>query len=260
MAVAYRVRQGVLGAAALILVAGAGQARVEVDFAKPDVSYSATRILEAEQGSFRQQFHYVKDKTRSEMEASGQTIVTITRDDLGVVWMIMGPSMYMETSMADVESYGQSTEGSPDAMEVVEYTEVGPETIDGYDTTKYRVRAEDADGDEILGHFWVTEERIPVRMEMDFTLESEPEQQRVVVRLEDLVVGPQDDSLFEVPPDAQKLEMGGIPGFDTGSFQEQLKQSAGDSVKQGATEAVEQTTRDRVKEGVTKGLKKLFGG
>ena len=122
------------------------------------------------------------------------------------------------------------------------------------------MRAEDADGDEILGHFWVTEERIPVRMEMDFTLESEPEQQRVVVRLEDLVVGPQDDSLFEVPPDAQKFDLGGIPGFDTGSFQEQLKRSAGESATQGATEAVEQTTRDRVKEGVTKGLKKLFGG
>ena len=74
------------------------------------------------------------------------------------------------------------------------------------------------------------------------------------------VIGPQDDGLFEVPPDAQKIEMGGIPGFDTGSFQEQLKQPAGDSAKQGATDAVEQTTRDRVKEGVTKGLKKLFGG
>lgn len=235
-------------------------ARVEVDFAKPDVSYSAVRIMEADQGTIRQRFYYAPDRTRSEMDAGGQPIATITRDDLGVIWVLTGTSMYLETSMQNIEAYAENTEGSPDAMEVVEYTEIGPERVDGYDTTKYRVKAEDPDGDEILGHFWVTEERIPVRMEMDFQLESEQQQSHIVVRLEDLEVGPQDPALFEVPADAQKIDATGLPGFGDGSFQEQLKRSAAEGTQQGATEAVQETTRDRVKDGLKKGLKKLFGG
>lgn len=251
--------RGVLPAVA-VAAASAAQASIEVDFAKPDVSYSAVRIMESEQGTFRQRFYYVPDKTRSEMDASGETIATITREDLGKIWVVMSSSMYLETSMADIEAYGESTEGSPDAMEVVEYTEVGPERIDGYDTTKYRVRAEDADGDEVLGHFWVTGERIPVRMEMDFRLESEPSPQHVVVRLEELAVGPQDPALFEVPANAQKIDASGLPGFGDGSFQDQLQRAATESAQQGATEAVRETTQERVKQGLKQGLKKLFGG
>jgi hypothetical protein len=246
---------------ALLMTAGVAAARVEVDFAKPDVSYSAVRVMEAEQGTLRQRFFYAPDKTRSEMDAGGDKVVTITRDDLGVIWVVMGSAaMYVETSMTDIEAYAKSTEGSPDAMEVVEYSEIGRERKDGYDTTKYRVRAEDPDGDEVLGYFWVTDERIPVRMEMDFELKSENRQSHVVVRLEDLSVGPQDPALFEVPAGAQEFDASGLPGFGDGSFQDQLKRSATDSAQQGADEAVRETTRDRVKDGVKKGLKKLFGG
>jgi hypothetical protein len=257
------IMRGMLTGVVALFVAGATSsawASVEVDFAKPDVSYSAVRVMETEQHKLNQRFYYVPDKTRSEMDASGESVVTITRDDLGVIWVVMGQSMYLETSMSDIEAYADSTEGSPDAMEVVEYTELGRERMDGYDTTKYRVRAEDPDGDEVTGHFWVTDERIPVRMEMDFQLESENRQQHVVVRLEDLEVGPQDPALFEVPAGAQKFNAGSLPGFGDVSFQEQLKRSAADSAQQGANEAVRETTRDRVKEGVKKGLKKLFGG
>jgi hypothetical protein len=244
----------------LLALPTAGTARVEVDFAKPDVSYSATRVMQIEQGTYRQRFHYVPQKTRSEMTTGGRDVVTITRDDLSVIWVFIDPNTYLETSMDDPETYGDRTAGSPDAMEVTEYTEVGRETVNGFETTKYRVRAEDADGDEMLGHFWVTDERVPVRMEMDFQLETEDRRSTIVVWLEDLVIGPQDAALFEVPANAQKIDMAGIPGFSDGSFQEQLKQSASDGVSQGANEAVKETARDRVKDGMKKGLKKLFGG
>jgi len=237
-----------------------GTARIEVDFAKPDVSYSATRVMQVEQGTYRQRFHYVPQKTRSEMTTGGRDVVTITRDDLSVIWVFIDPTTYLETSMDDLEAYGDRTAGSPDAMEVTEYTEVGRETMNGLETTKYRVRAEDADGDEMIGHFWVTDERVPVRMEMDFQLETEDRRSTIVVWLEDLAVGPQDAALFEVPANAQKIDMAGIPGFGDGSFQDQLKQSASDGVSQGANEAVKETARDRVKDGMKKGLKKLFGG
>ena len=247
-------------AAALCLFCSAGTAgaAVELDFAKPDIEYKATRIMEAPQGTMRQKFFYELEKNRTEMNMGEQPVVTITREDLGVIWMIIGNSMYMETSMTDIEKYAEKTEGSPDAMEIVEYSKLGEETIDGYKTTKYKVITRDPDGDQMTGFFWLTDEQIAVRMEMDFEMDGE--QTHIVVRLEDIEIGPLADSLFEVPPGYTKIEMGGIPGFSGGSFSEQMKQSATQGAKQGATDAARQESRDRVKDGVKKGLKKLFGG
>jgi len=242
----------------LLCVAGAAGAAVELDFAKPDIEYKATRILEAPQGTMRQKFFYEQERNRTEMDMGEQQVATITREDLGLIWMILGNNMYMETSMSDIEQYAEKTEGSPDAMEVVEYSKLGEETIDGYKTTKYKVITRDPDGDQMTGFFWLTEEQIAARMEMDFEMEGE--QTHIVIRLEDIEIGPLEDSLFEVPPGYTKLEMGGIPGFSGGSFSEQMKQSAAQGAQQGATDAARQESQDRVKDGVKKGLKKLFGG
>jgi hypothetical protein len=242
----------------LLCVAGSAGAAVELDFARPDIEYKANRIMEMPQATMRQKFFYELERTRAEMDMGGQQTVTITREDLGVIWIIIGTNMYMETSMTDIEKYAENTEGSPDAMEVVEYSKLGEETIDGYKTTKYKVITRDPDGDQMTGFFWLTEEQIAVRMEMDFEMEGE--QTHIVVRLEDIEIGPLEDSLFEVPPGYTKLELGGIPGFSSGSFSEQMKQSAAQGAQQGATDAARQESRDRVKDGVKKGLRKLFGG
>jgi hypothetical protein len=242
----------------LLCATGSASAAVELDFAKPDIEYQATRILEAPQGTMRQKFYYELEKNRTEMDMGGQQVATITREDLGVIWMVLGNNMYMETSMADIEKYAENTEGSPDAMEVVEYSKLGEETIDGYKTTKYKVITRDPDGDQMTGFFWLTEEKIAVRMEMDFEMEGE--QTNVVIRLEDIEIGALEDSLFEVPAGYTKIEMGGIPGFSSSSFSEQMKQSASQGAQQGASEAARDESRDRVKDGVKKGLKKLFGG
>ena len=91
--------------------------------------------IEAPQGTMRQKFYYEQERNRTEMDAQGQQVATITREDLGVIWVILGDTnMYMETSMTDIEKYAEHTEGSPDAMEVVEYSKLGEETIDGHKT------------------------------------------------------------------------------------------------------------------------------
>ena len=240
-------------------IGGTAGAAVELDFAKPDIEYQAIRIMEAPQGTMRQKFYYELERNRTEMDIEGQQIATITREDLGVIWVLLGSNnMYMETSMADIENYAEKTEGSPDAMEVVEYSKLGEETIDGYQTTKYKVITRDPDGDQMTGFFWLTADQIAVRMEMDFEMQGE--QTHIVVRLEDIEIGPLADSLFEIPSGATRIEVGGMPGFGSGSFSDQMKQSAEHGAKQGATEAVQQESKERVKEGVKKGLKKLFGG
>ena len=143
----------------LFCLTGTVGAAVELDFAKPDIEYKATRILEAAEGTMRQKFFYELERNRTEMEMGGQQVATITREDLGVIWMILGNNMYMETSMTDIDKYAENTEGSPDAMEVVEYSKLGEETIDGYETTKYKVITRDADGDQMTGFFWLTQQR-----------------------------------------------------------------------------------------------------
>jgi hypothetical protein len=255
-----KIISGAIAVCGLFCLSIVAHAAVELDFAKPDIEYKATRIIEAPQGSMRQKFFYDQQRNRTEMDAQGQQVATITREDLGVIWVILGDTnMYMETSMTDIEKYAEHTEGSPDAMEVVEYSKLGEETIDGHKTTKYKVVTRDADGDQMDGFFWLTEEQIAIRMEMDFEMEGE--RTHVVVRLEDIEMGPQDDALFEVPAGYTKFEMGGIPGFDSNaSFSEQMKQSAGQGAQQGASQAVQEESKERVKEGVKKGLKKLFGG
>ncbi|MGI9263512.1 MAG: DUF4412 domain-containing protein, partial [Gammaproteobacteria bacterium] len=231
-----------IAAMAMLGITGSAGAAVELDFAKPDIEYQAIRIMETPQGTLRQKFYYELQRNRTDMDMEGQQIVTITREDLGVVWVILGTNMYMETSMADIENYAEKTEGSPDAMEVVEYSKLGEETIDGYKTTKYKVITRDPDGDQMTGFFWLTDDQIAVRMEMDFEMQGE--QTHIVVRLEDIEIGPLDDSLFEIPSGATKIEVGGIPGLGDGSFSDQMKQSAEHGAKQGATEAVQQQSKE----------------
>lgn len=248
----------VLVASLLVWSPSVVSAAVEIDFQKPDVSYSGTRIMTAEQGEVRHKFYYAPQKTRSEMDQEGMSFVTITREDLGVIWMILGEGMYMESSMDDLESYGQGVQDSTDTMEVVEFVEIGDEDVDGYDTTKYRVVARDKRGEQMTGHYWITEERIPVRMEMDFQMEEGPT--HVIVRIEDLSIGDHPDSLFEVPAGYNKLDRSMMPDFGNRGFGERMKDSAAEGATRGAEQGVQEESQNRVKEGVKKGLKKLFGG
>lgn len=243
----------------LALLPAVVPAAIQIEFNKPEVSYSATRVMTSDQYTqeFRQKFFYVPEKTRSEMSQEGMAMATITRDDLGVIWTVL-QGMYMESSMDDLDSYSQGAPASPDTMQVVEFAELGDDDVDGYDTTKYRVVARDKKGEEMTGFYWVTAERIPVRMEMNFEMDEGPTQ--VTVRLEDLQVGPQPESLFEVPAGYTRIDRSAMPGMSNQGFGERVKDSAAEGASQGAEDAVKEESRNRVKEGVSKGLKKLFGG
>lgn len=171
----------------------------------PSVSYSAWRHVETGGRSMEMREYHAPGMQRLEMNAQGQDMVMIHRNDTGESWMIM-PQMqaYMQTS---AERVAQSSGD----VEIVERTRVGRERVNGYDTIKYKAVFRDPQGQEGSGYFWLTEQHgIPIRTDM---MQQTPHgKQRVYMELTDLQVGSQPASLFEVP-DGYRALPGGMMGM-----------------------------------------------
>jgi len=80
---------------------------------------------------------------------------------------------------------------------------IGPETVNGIATTRYRIEA-DLPGGHIAGSLWLSRDGIPMRCDGEF----EPRKGRrstIFWELRDLKLGKQDEALFEVPQGYAKL-------------------------------------------------------
>jgi hypothetical protein len=182
----------------------------------PNVSYSAWRNVETAEANMRMREYHAPGKMRFDMKAKGQEMAMILRIDTGESWMLM-PRMkaYMQTSAAQVARHAGS------GMEVIEQTEMGKEVINGHRATKYKAIFRDPQGRKGGGYFWMTEEHgIPIRMDM--IQKTGKGKQRIFMELTDLEVGPQPETLFDVPASYQALPgsmggMGGMFGSPSGS-------------------------------------------
>lgn len=246
------------------------------DIGRLQTSFAADAILETEEITANTRVFYQPGKVRDEMNMGGQQMVTIRRFDLNKVWMIMGQRMYMET---DPES------GSDQAAdyELVSREIVGREVVNGMDTTKYKSVYRSKDG-KFAGFTWYTDDNIAVKGFM--ISETKGEKQRVKFEITNLQRGPQPDSLFEIPPGSQKMNMGGFAGM--GNFgqmpqqqpaQTQQNQTYGatsqqqpaaqepqgedggyiEDLAEDAEEEVKETTSDEIVKGIGDGVKKGFG-
>jgi len=158
----------------------------------PTVEYSADRIVETEAGSFGGRVYFTRDKERLETSAGGVESVMIRRRDRATAWMLMpAQRMYRELDLA----HGAEQSGTPVA-DKVDITEVGPEAVEGQPATKYKMVMKDGSGG---GFIWITADGIPVKM--DLLGKRGREKTRMTVTLRNLVVGPQDPGLFELPND-----------------------------------------------------------
>jgi hypothetical protein len=183
------------------IAVGLGQMNDEVG--QIQTSFTADAKLETEEMTVDTRIHYKPGMVRDEVKVGGQQIVTIRRFDLNKVWMIMGQGMYMEI---DAEK------GSKQAPEykLVSRERLGPETVNGIETTKYKSVYESPDG-KFGGFTWYTEDNIAVKAFL--VHESKGERQRVKFEFTNLDRGEQADSLFEVPKGYQKMNMGGFHGM-----------------------------------------------
>ena len=184
-------------------------ALAELPFLKPTSPYSGVRIIETTEGDFQQTVYWTSEKVRTETELPGMSMINIVREDLGVMW-ITNPMMggCLEQTIEGANELAQMGGNMIDS-DNVDYKEIGSEEIDGLQTTKYQVTdTEDDTQHEAI--FWVTEENILVRMEIE--PDKSVSDESFTMRLIDLKLGPQPDDLFESPGNCQKMPaMPGLP-------------------------------------------------
>jgi hypothetical protein len=225
-----------------------------------ETSWSGTRVMEMGAATITSQVHQTPDKMRYETDA-GTRVTVIHRQDLGVQWMLIDSATYLETSLSDLDSGSPEDGVLPEGIRIVEQEELGSRSIDGHDTRGYRVVTEDPEGQRADVETWVTGEGIPLLMTVATEHDGEP--MTATIRTTEVRIGPQPDSLFEVPAGATKLDGASAAAIDMdgmmGGMTDILAEEARAGAEEGARDAVRGETRQRAEDALRKGFKKLFG-
>jgi len=165
--------------------------------------FSADAEIETEENQLTSHLYYQPGMVRDEADMGGMQMVTIQRYDQSKVWVLMSPTMYMESEI------GQS-EQAPE-YKLIERSVVGTETVNGMQTTKYKTIYEGPDG-RFGGFTWFTEDNIAVKGFM--ISENNGEKQRIKWTMSNVKRGDQPDALFELPAGAKPMGgMGGLSGM-----------------------------------------------
>jgi len=138
---------------------------------------------------------------RVESEQNGKPSITIMRLDRKVVWVVMpAQKMYMEMG-----NFGTAAMDMTSSMAgaKVERTPLGSETIGAYHCDKYHVQTT-YEGKVYTSIEWDAKE-------LDgFPVKKQGEKGDWSVEYQNVRLGAQDPSLFEVPADYQKMSLGGM--------------------------------------------------
>ncbi len=174
---------------------------------QPQVEYSADSYMETEQITFKNKVYHAAGKERKEQEMGGEKQVTIMRMDKQLLWTVMpSQQMYMEMSLQGAKRPPGPSDDTSNYT--YERTEVGPDVVDGHQTTKFKVIATNPKGEKMGGFLWLTPEGIQIKMDLVALVEGS--KTRMKTGLTNLKIGKQDPALFEVPSGYTKMVM---PGF-----------------------------------------------
>ena len=177
-------------------------AEVGVDM---NVSYEATRVVETKSGSFQMYERKAPKKMAMEMDMGGMKGTMIMREDLNTAYFTM-PSMGMYRTIKMNEALKQSNQD----MHMQTFEKVGRETINGFESTKYKTAFKDDNGSG-EGFTWIAD--VGVLIKMDMVYQSRKRKgERMVMQLTNLKLVPQKPSYFELPPGLKPFGLGGIMG------------------------------------------------
>ena len=166
-----------------------------------DVEYSADSYFESAEGVQEGSVYHAPGKERREYVQDGEKMIMIMRHDKKVIWMLMPEDKtYMEMKM--------TKEGRKDDLSgyKMETSTVGPEKVNGVQTTKSKMIMTGPKGDKLGGFGWRSKEGIVVKL--DAIAVDKNSKERFKVELNNLKVGKQNPALFEVPADFTKMDMG----------------------------------------------------
>jgi hypothetical protein len=254
-----------------------GLGEMNEDVGRIETAFAADAKIETEEMTATTRIHYKPGMVRDEIDVGGQKMITIRRFDTNKVWMLMGQGMYQEID---------SDQGNQQVPEykLISRELIGPETINGIATIKYKSVYKTKDG-KFGGFTWFTGDNIAVK---GFLIsESNGEKERIKFEFTSIERKAQPDSLFELPPGAKKVNMGGFGGMPdmsqmggAGNFGAPPPASAATAqsseksnepadtgfageVAEEAQDAAEDTVKDEtvreVRDSVRKGIGKLFG-
>jgi hypothetical protein len=169
----------------------------------PGVSFSADRSVTVGDRTFAGKLYAVPGRQRHELVVDGIQQVVILHAAEAKGWLVVpGINSYVEFGFAPVEEELRD--------ESLLATRLGEETIDGRTTTKYRVEHTVRSGALVDGYLWLTREGIPMRLDGMYTPGSGGKATPVRMELSHLRLGPQEPTLFSVPPNMMKLPAGGL--------------------------------------------------
>ena len=173
-----------------------------------DKEYSADVAITTKDSTTLQGRTFVSgDKLRSEMTMDGMAMVTIIRKDEKKIYQVMTAQKMVMAMPYDPDKFkGRMTSSfGPEGK----FDLVGPETVDGVATTKYKVTS---DKTKQVVYFWLdVANKVPVKMTTEDGAFS--------IEWKNYSVGPQDAALFEPPSNYQVMPMPDIPGVSSGGAQ-----------------------------------------
>ena len=174
-----------------------------------DKAFSADQIITTRDGeTITSKIYNDNGRVRTEMTVHGMNIIAIVLPDEKKVYSIMPAQKMVMLMPYDPEKYKKFAVGT--AGFDGKYELVGPETVDGVATVKYKVTTSDkASGKDKVYFLWAEPAtKLPVKMAA--------EDGSFAAAWKNYKAGPQDASLFVVPSDYQVMTMPVMPGAGGG--------------------------------------------
>jgi hypothetical protein len=173
----------------------------------PQVSYQAVELVEVQGGRSMQATVYRAGlRERREMRSNGQTVAIITRPADEELFMLMpgmnaAMKMNYERAIRDLDSGDlQGFDAEP----------VGRETVNGLDTTKYRIAGDNGRGTTFDGHAWVTDDGIRAKLAGTVGF-SDGASTPIRITLKEVERGDQPNALFQLPQGTRVMDMSKMP-------------------------------------------------
>jgi len=246
------------------------------------VPFTADVELQTPEHKMKTRIHYKPGKVRDDLVMGDQKMSYIHRFDLGKAWMLMSQNMYMEFDGKQLDAQGDPR---VQRFELVSREAMGRETVNGEQTTKYKVVYDTSDG-RYGGFTWFTDDDIAMKSLM--AKQGGGKNDRVRFEMTSLERTGQSDDLFDLPKGATKLDMsamgmmGGMPsgaggmGMPPGANgappstqtrpqaspqqndDPNVAEKMGDAARQGAEDQAVEESRKAGREAVRKTLGGLF--
>jgi hypothetical protein len=180
---------------AALFVARPGQAQQLLG--DTQVPYSADRTVVTGGKSYVGRVYAAPGKQRHEQNVNGLPMVAILRADKKVAWLEL-PDLHVFTDFAfpaAITDYANQKQLG---------AALGTETVAGLPAKKYRVEREGADGSQLNGYVWITDDGIVLKLDGSY-VGSNGRETKALYELSNVKREAPSAALFELPPGINHL-------------------------------------------------------